>query len=141
MPYREKLAWLSLAAMAITFGPYFAALAAGLLPGDDVPDFRKLALYAVVALSQATILGVGHLVLRRLSPQDARQPMDERDLAIRHRAVSWGYHLLIAGMILVGVMMPFSSHGWAIVNAALFMIVAAEFLRYAITAASYRRQA
>lgn len=141
MPYREKIAWLSLAAMAVTFGPYFAVLSAGLLPGDAVPDLRKLGVYAAVAIAQALILGAGHLVLRRLSPQDARQPMDERDRAIKHRAVSWAYHVLIAGMILVGVMMPFTSHGWTLVNAALFAIVASEFLRYAIVAVSYRRQA
>ena len=141
MPYREKLAWLSLAAMAVTFGPYFAIVSAGMLPGDDVPNLRKLGIYAFVAIAQALILGAGHLVLRRLSPQDARQPLDERDLAIKHRAINWAYHVLMVGMVLVGVMMPFTSHGWAIVNAAVFMIVAAEFLRYAITAVSYRRQA
>ncbi len=141
MPYREKLAWLSLAAMTVTFGPYFAIVSAGVFPGDAVPDFRKLGLYAAFAIAQVLILGAGHLVLRRLSPQDARQPLDERDLEIKHRAVNWAYNVLIAGMILVGVMMPFTSHGWAIVNAALFMIAVAEFLRYAITAVSYRRQA
>ena len=141
MPYREKLAWLSLAAMAVTFGPYFTVVAMGLMPGDAVPDFRKLAVYAAVGIAQALILGAGHLVLRRQTPQDARLPLDERDLAIKHRAVTWAYHLLLTGMILVGVMMPFTEHGWTIVNAALFWIVAAEFLRYAITAVSYRRQA
>jgi len=141
MPYREKLAWLSLAAMAVTFGPYFAVIAAGGLPGDTVPDLRKLGVYAAVALSQVVILGIGHLVLRRLSPQDARSPLDERDLQIRHRAVNWAYGVLLAGMILVGVVMPFTDHGWTIVNAALFMIVAAEMVRYAIVVTSYRRQA
>jgi DNA-binding helix-hairpin-helix protein with protein kinase domain len=141
MPYREKLAWLSLAAMAITFGPYFAVIAAGGLPGNAVPDLRKLGVYAAVALTQAAILGIGHVVLRRLSPQDARLPLDERDQQIRHRAANWAYGVLLTGMIFVGVVMPFTAQGWAIVNAALFMIVAAEAVRYAIVAASYRRQA
>jgi hypothetical protein len=141
MPYREKLAWLSLAAMAVTFGPYFTVIAAGGLPGDAVPDLHKLGVYAAVALSQAVILGIGHLVLRRLSPQDAGSPMDERDRQIRHRAANWAYGVLLTGMILVGVVMPFTAHGWAIVNAALFMIIAAEMIRYAIVVTSYRRQA
>ena len=141
MPYREKLAWLSLAAMAITFGPYFTVIASGGLPGNTVPDLGKLGVYASVALTQAAILGIGHLVLRMLSPQDARAPLDERDVQIRHRAVNWAYGVLLAGMILVGVMMPFTEHGWTIVNAALFMIVAAEMVRYAVVVTSYRRQA
>ena len=125
----------------VTFGPYFAVIASGGLPGDAVPDLRKLGVYAGVALSQVVILGIGHLVLRHLSPQDAGSPLDERDLQIRHRAANWAYGVLLTGMILVGVVMPFTEHGWLVVNAALFMIVAAEMVRYAIVVASYRRQA
>jgi len=44
-------------------------------------------------------------------------------------------------MILVGCVMPFNSGGWKIVNAALFMIVAAEVVHYGVAAVSYRRQA
>ena len=48
---------------------------------------------------------------------------------------------LYAGMILVGCVMPFNSNGWSIVNAALFMIIAAEAVHYAVVVFSYRRQA
>ena len=37
MTYREKFAWLSLAAMAIAFGPYFALVALGPFAGDAMP--------------------------------------------------------------------------------------------------------
>ena len=50
-------------------------------------------------------------------------------------------YVLIAGMIMVGVMMPFNSGGWKIVNAALFMIVTAEVVHHGVAVASYRRQA
>jgi hypothetical protein len=49
--------------------------------------------------------------------------------------------VLIAGMILVGCIMPFSSTGWTIVNAAILWIVAAEVVHYSIVVASYRLQA
>ena len=87
------------------------------------------------------ILGAGHLYLRRASPEEAHTPADERDRAITHRGITSGYYVLIAGMILVGCVMPFYSRGWEIVNAALLMIVAAEIVHYGVVVWSYRRQA
>lgn len=141
MPYREKIAWLSLVAMAITFGPYFALAAAGSSATEALPNLRQLTLFGVTALAQMLILGVGHLYFRHGSPEEARMPPDERDRAIMHHSMSAAYYVLIAGMILVGCVMPFNSNGWAIVNAALFMIVAAEIVHYGIVVFCYRKQA
>lgn len=74
-------------------------------------------------------------------PREERPPLDERDRAIEHRSLSAAYYVLIAGMILVGCIMPISSTGWTIVNAAIFWIVAAEVVRYSVVVAIYRVQA
>jgi hypothetical protein len=139
MPYREKTAWLSLIAMVVTFGPYFTFVAMHSI--EALPNLRLLGLFAVAAIAQMLILGAGHLYLRRGSPEDARTPPDERDRAIMLRSISSAYYVLIAGMILVGCVMPFDSTGWAIINAALVMIVAAEVVHYGAVVLSYRRQA
>ncbi len=139
MPYREKTAWLSLIAMAVTFGPYFT-VTANSIP-QALPNLRQLGLFAIAAMVQMLILGIGHLYLGRRSPQDARTPPDERDRTIMRRSISSAYYVLIAGMILVGCVMPFRSSGWTIINAALFMIVAAEVVHYSVVVFSYRRQA
>jgi hypothetical protein len=141
MPYREKTAWLSLIAMAITFGPYFVIIGAHYHLGMSLPNLGELGLFAVTAIVEAVILGAGHLYLRSAAPEEARTPADERDRAIVRRAISSAYFVLIGGMILVGVVMPFTSSGWRIVNAALLMIVAAEVVRYSVIVSSYRRQA
>lgn len=140
MPYREKTAWLSLIAMAVAFGPYFAIVAAGSLPSRPLPDLRQLGLFAIAAVVQMLILGAGHLYIGRRSGEDAHTPPDERDRAIMRRAISSAYYVLIAGMILVGCVMPFNSSGWAIINAAVVMIVAAEMVHYGVVVFSYRRQ-
>jgi hypothetical protein len=140
MPYREKIAWLSLLAMAVTFGPYFTMTATHLLPTEPLPNLRQLGVFAVTAIAQMLILGVGHLYLRSKSKQEASMPLDERDQAIMRRSISYAYYVLIGGMILVGCVMPFQSSGWSIVNAALFMIVAAEVVHYGVVVFSYRRQ-
>jgi hypothetical protein len=140
VPYREKTAWLSLIAMAIAFGPYFALVAARPLPGN-LPNLRQLGMFAIAAIAQAVILGIGHLYLGSGSPREARSPLDERDRAIKSRSVSSAYYVLIVGMILVGCVMPFHSSGWSIINTALLMIVAAEVVHYGVVVLSYRRQA
>jgi hypothetical protein len=141
LAYREKIGWLSLIAMAVTFGPYFMAVAVHAIPDAALPNLRQLFVFGITAVTQALIIGMGHLYFRRSSPEDARMPPDERDKAIMQRSISTAYYVLIAGMIMVGVMMPFNSSGWKIVNAALFMIVTAEVVHYGVVVASYRRQA
>ncbi len=139
MPYREKTAWLALVAIAVTFGPYFAIAAHD--RADAVPDLHQLGLFALVAIVQAAIMIVGHIVLAIASPGDARTPPDERDRAITSRSITFAYYALIAGMIVVGCVMPFNSSGWAIINGAIAMIVVAEVVHYGVIVVNYRRQA
>jgi hypothetical protein len=139
MPYREKTAWLSLFAMAVTFGPYFAVVAGRRFPDASLPDLKLLGLFAAAATAQMLVLGAGRLYLGRTSPDDARTPPDERDSTIMRRSMSSAYYVLIAGIIVVGCVMPFSFSGWAIVNAALATIVAAELVHFGVVVFSYRR--
>ena len=141
MPYREKTAWLSLFAMIATFGPYFVYVAMDKRPPNPLPDLHELSYYAAITIAELIILGVGHLVLRFKSPDEARTPLDERDEAIKRRSLSSAYYVLIFGMIQVGCIMPFMSKGWTLVHAAIFMIVLAEIIRLSVTLISYRRQA
>lgn len=138
MPYREKVAWLSLIAIAATFGPYFTVMALA-PPTEPLPDLRAMAWFAGTALTQMLILGLGHLVLRHKSPQDSRVPADERDRAIARRSIGAAYYVLMVGMILVGIVMPFNKAGWQLINTAILMIVLAEVVHYGVSVWSYRR--
>ena len=137
MPYREKIAWLSLAAIAITFGPYFAYVAWS-SPPDETPNFQLLALYGAASIAQLVILGVGYLFVRARTPVDDR-PADERDRAVAGKSAEAGYMFLLLGMILVGGIMPFYSGGWSVVNAAFLSITLGQVLRYAMVIRGYRR--
>ena len=63
MPHREKIAWLSLLAMALTVVPYLTFMALN-PPGEGMPNLPVLGLYAATAVAQAVVLGLGYLVLR-----------------------------------------------------------------------------
>jgi hypothetical protein len=139
MPYREKVAWLSLLSMLAVFIPYFTWSSLH-PPGPEIPNLKQMALYAVTSLSFAAILGIGHLLLRLSAPGEAKLPMDERDTAIAHKARGYGYGVLITGMFVVGGFMPFTNAGWEIANTAFFMIVLAEAVFSISIIRAYRRQ-
>jgi uncharacterized membrane protein len=141
MPFREKSAWLSLIAMALSFGPYFALVANSAAQDSTMPNLRLLQWFAATVVVQVIIMAAGAAILALVSPQEARTPPDERDHAIARRSVSAAYYVLIVGMIVVGCVMPFYASGWRIINAALLMIVAAELVHYGVTVMFYRRQA
>ena len=141
MPYREKTAWLSLAAMVVAYGLYFTVVGSGFYHNEPMPGMRQLSFFAAVSIARLLVLGAGYLVLLTTTEKADRTPPDERDLAITRRSMSAAYYVLISGMIYVGCFMPFTTTGWTIVNSALFMIVAAEIVRTSIIAFSYRRQA
>jgi uncharacterized membrane protein len=72
---------------------------------------------------------------------EAGEPLleDERDRAIDGRATRTAYFILLTGMIVVGMVMPFNNGGWKLVNTAAFFIVLTETARYALILIGYRR--
>ena len=142
MSYREKLAWLSLVAMAVTFGPYFVIAHQESVMTKPMPNLHLLWLFAGAAAIQVAFQGAGRWWLWHRERQAGDlQPPDERDRAIEYRSVRAAYGVLIAGTILVGCVMPFNSGGWKIINAAAAMIVIAEVVHYVTVVFSYRRYA
>lgn len=139
MPYREKIGWLYLAAMAVAFVPYFALSAAA--PQRPMPNLGQLWLFFLAIVVQVAIIGAGHAFFFLGTPRDAKMPADERDLTIERRSMSAAYYVLIAGTIMVGCVLPFTSTGWKLVNGAILTIVAAEMVHYGVVVFSYRRQA
>ncbi len=131
MAYREKLAWLAL----LTLLPY--TLYFIMVPSDPEPGVHQLLYglgwFATVSLTRAALYGAGALWLTWRAPTADRVATDERDRAIRHRSASIAYGVMMIGFIVVGIMMPFGRHGWQIVNAALFAILAAEAVRHGAT--------
>lgn len=139
MPFREKTAWIAVAAMVIAYSGYFIAVTIAPRSGEPHDTLVLLGLFATATAVRLVILGVALLAVRAQSPVDARLPADERDRAIAARSAGIAYWVLMVGMVLVGIIMPFTDHGRAITNAALFWLVTAEIVRYGVAIAAYRR--
>jgi len=138
VPFREKVAWLSLLAMAVPYGPYFTWMVLH-PPTAPLPDLPTMFLFGVTSISHALILGLGRAWLRWRCPDDARLPADERDQAITLRALAVAYQVLILGTMLTGIVMPFQTGGWRLINAAIAAIVLAELVSNGVVVWSYRR--
>ena len=136
MALREYFSWIWLAALVLTYGAYFSAVAV-LQAHGEIPMLTELGLFLAAVIAQLVILTVGSIAVRLRDPS-LRRKADERDRAIEHRATTAAYYVLIAGMIVVGCIMPFSKGGWDIVHTALLAIVIAEIVHHGLVAQAYR---
>ena len=138
MAFREKIAWLTLATMLIAYAVYFTLVG----PAVGFGEARMLDIiwsFGLVATAHAIAVIVGAIALAVTATGEAQARADERDRAIARRGATSGYYVLILGMILVGVIMPFSEPPWKIVNTALLAIVLAETVNNVVVLLSYRR--
>lgn len=136
--HRERAAWLHLVAMTIAYGPYFTLMSLD-PPTAPLPDLRTMSAFAATVVVQIIVLAVGHAWLALFRPAEAKAPADERDRAVELRSMKMAYLVLITGAILVGIVMPFSTGGWKLINSAIGAIVLAEVVHYGLVIWSYRR--
>lgn len=137
MNYREKTAWLNVIAMAAAYTLYFGLLLSGHPAGREV--FPMLWLFGSIATAHAITVIVGTIILSAQAPKSERVRADERDRAIRRRGGTAGYYVLLVGMMVVGVYLPFVESGVPLANTGLFAIVVAELVNSAVVLVSYRR--
>lgn len=138
MAFREKTAWLTLVCMGIAYTLYFGWVIS-VERGGEPPLTALLWRFGIITGVQAIVIVIATIALAASSGGEARAGADERDRAIARRGATIAYYMLLTGMIVVGVVMPFSETPWRIINTALFAIVLAETARYAIVILSYRR--
>ncbi len=136
MAYREKTAWLTLVSMMVAYTIYFGLI---LLRPTPPGLFDIIWTFGAIASIQAVVVIIGSIVLAVRHSGEARIPPDERDRAIARRGASRGYYILMVGIIIVGVVMPFSDPAPKIINTALLALVIAETVRLIIVVLSYRR--
>ena len=134
MPTYEKRAWLTLWTMCPVYLVYFAIQIG--YPEFTPTLLSRFGLLGLVAGLHAVGYVAGLLVMKARDSDDGE--VDERDRAIDARAARSAYFLLLTGMILVGMVMPFTESGWKVVNTALLFIVMAETLHAVLTVRGYR---
>lgn len=145
MPYREKKAWITLIILIVVPVVYAYFMVNEYHSSD--PNFNNLSHLLVLALTvfivfQAVLL----FIAARLSPEDPRGPLDERELLIELKARRIAYFVLMALVVLVTfLMIHLPNHdgrgAWGIGNLYLFALVGAEITRFAMQIVFFRREA
>lgn len=138
MPYREKLAWLTLTSLLIASSVYFGIL------GPSVEFGRNKLLdivwsYGPVGAVHGLVVLAGYAAITLTSRGESKTPADERDKAIQQRSTYLAYIVLLVGILYAGMVMPFTEPPYKIINTALFVVVLAELVRDAVVLISYRR--
>lgn len=136
MAYREKLAALNFAVMALVYSVYFTVTFTQPPPSRLID---MLWLFGIAAPMHALLYGAIGFAIKIHAGKEGSAPLDERDRAIARRGRSVAYLVLLFGTLLTGVMMPFSETPWKIVNTTLLMVVIAELVDQGVMVASYRR--
>ncbi|MBK6420265.1 MAG: hypothetical protein IPH85_14040 [Ignavibacteria bacterium] len=141
MAYRERIAWMMLASIVTTLGPYLIYVY-GFQQGVEIPmpGFEQLKLYGIASSAFAVFVGLGYLVLRLRYPIEAKVPADERDAVIERQSYRAGYFVLLTGIIIVGIYKPFVESGWSIVNDSICIVFITEVVRDTIIVRNYYKQ-
>ena len=139
MSFREKRAWFTIFALLVVFLPYYVFMVNVYHQPD--PDIGLLARLAGIAIAAFILLEcVLLLVARKLSPEDAGIPVDERDQLFAYRASRIAYLTLIGLVVVVTFpMIHVHAGNWGFGMLYLLAIIVAEILRASLLIKQYRR--
>ncbi|MCH4892960.1 MULTISPECIES: hypothetical protein [unclassified Sphingomonas] len=138
MPFREKIAWITLGAVLLLATIYFGGLI-GSHAGPAVLRIHSIVLLigAVIIATLYSIIATTIVALR--GRDEATAPADERDRMISTRAASIAYPVLILAMLAAGISAHLGNSLIGVLNALLGALVVAELVRCAAEIIGYRR--
>ena len=136
MPFREKMAWITIATHAVVFGGYFWLLARS---WDERLGFGLSLGLMIGSLACLVILTVALAMLAALiSPQEANAPADERERLIGLKAERIAAYVLSALVVcLIGALLM-GWNGLLVANLLLGAMVISELTKAAAQIAYYR---
>lgn len=127
MAFKEKSAWISLAAHGLIYGAYFAALAQawdtpGREPFGAPMLFGAIVAFVVLMIALTSVAAI-------MAPKDATAPADEREQLIALKAERVGaYTLATAVVLLIGALL-LDWNSFLVANLLLAAMVIAELAK------------
>ena len=136
---KERFAWVWLTALAVVFALYFTYISVNADAVAGMHMGQRSGRLAIALGSLGVIALLTTLFGRHREEDGTPTPIDERDRRIEARASVYAYYVLMAGIILVGCVMPFTTGGLTIVHATVLAIAAAECVHATLVIHGYRR--
>lgn len=137
MSFREKSAWITFVSLLVAFTPFFYFSYQALTGQLGHGRARTLAFLLIAAFVALEV--VLHAVAAALAPAEARTPRDERERLIAMRAAHLAYTVLLVGGLASAGLIHLSTNVWVMQQALLFVIVAAELVKFGTQIVLFRR--
>lgn len=135
MPFKEKIAWISVITTVLVWGGYFGFM---LATGGKLHGTVYFTGFIAAVIVQTIAAGAA-IVTAALAPADASAGSDERDRDISRRAYALAYPVLIALVFCVAGSVHLGFDRIDMAYAIMGAIVIAEIVHYAAQIAGYRR--
>ncbi|HEY1709008.1 MAG TPA: hypothetical protein VGG10_12140 [Rhizomicrobium sp.] len=137
MPFREKIAWISLVSMTGIYGVYFWSVVER--GHQTAPSQFGGLLMTTVALVIVQVVLITAVAI--MAPKEAQAPHDEREKLIDLRATRVAYAGLATAVACACLFGAFTPPIVFNTNALLFVLVTAEIMRSGCQIIQYRRGA
>jgi hypothetical protein len=136
MPFKEKIAWISVITTAIVWGSYFGYMLAtrGQLPGTVY-----LTGFVGAVVVQTILVVIASIVTSILAPADASAGSDERDKAVARQSYAFAYPVLLTLIVGIAASMHFGIDARGMAYEIMGAIAIAEIVHYGAQIVGYRR--
>lgn len=136
MAFREKMAWLSVAAHALVFGGYFFALTRSW--DEQHAQGLSIGLMIAAVIAFVVIMVALTTAIALLAPRSAGAPADERERLIDLKAERSASYVLSAAVVcLIGALLM-SWNGILVANLLLAAVVISELVKAGLQIGYYR---
>ena len=139
MPFREKLAWISLIAYGLVYGAYFTLLASAW--DDRWGQGLSIGLMVAAVAGLIMIAATLAIVAALLSPKEANAPADEREKLIALKSESLASYTLSTGVVLLIGALLIGWNGFLVANLLLASMVISELVKAIAQIVAFRRGA
>lgn len=135
MPFKEKIAWISVVTTILVWGGYFGFMAA---TGGRMDGHVYLAGFVGAVIIQAILVAIASIVTAVMAPKDASAGSDERDREISRRAYSLAYPVLLTLIVCVAASLHAGATARDMAYEIMGAIVIAEIVHYGAQIVGYR---
>ena len=135
MPFREKIAWISVTSTILVWGGFFGFMAA---TRGQYHGMVYVAGFVGAVVIQAIVVAAASIVTAILSPREASAARDERDRNISRRAYAFAYPVLLSLVVCVAAGMHFGLDARGMAYGIMGAIVIAEIVHYGAQIVGYR---
>jgi hypothetical protein len=136
MPFKEKIAWISVVTTILVWGGYFGFMAATL---GQIHGAVYMVGFVGAVIVQTIMVVIASIVTAVLAPRDASAGSDERDKDISRRAYSLAYPVLLTLIVCVAASMHFGMTPRDMAYEIMGAIVIAEIVHYGAQIVGYRK--